>query len=538
MNYTPFSYRFATNYAPKDEEFKKISQLIVEPLEQLRSLDTEISKLQRSIDELSAKRKQLNDFIVPHQALLSPIRRIPQEVLREIFVQCLPTGHDSVMSCQDTPLLLGRVCSSWRSISRDTPMLWSSIFISIPEPTTREREGVDMGVLIQAVTDWLERSGTLPLSITLFHMHVLPAERDLVQYLMLLCDRCKHIDLSLSTTTYSLVASLTKEDVPLLESCSFRISDMDDVASKHISLVNSNPFNIFHAPRLRRLLTPSSMTPRDGNWSALTEVIIVEGSPPLPFGLRVDLALDLLRHCVNLVICTMTLSEGHTSVSGHPTLTLPGLKSLVIYGGREIGPFLGRLQLPVLRSLELTVYSFMTVTYHGSLYAFLGRTTTLESFTLSSSSLTRETLTDFIIHLPSITHLYLRTKGSWSNKEIIPFDNSVLAVLVATRERSLLPRLKVIESCPTSVSRDALLGFIKSRTTLASTYGVARLDRAGFELPYGEGEDILPAFSEIISGGTEIIITEGEKPLTPRRVVNPRRGVDYLIPRLNTAIGA
>ncbi|KAF9462685.1 hypothetical protein BDZ94DRAFT_1260505 [Collybia nuda] len=535
MSCSPFAHKLTTNYVPTIDEIAQISRLLVEPLDQLRRLDAEISRLQQSIDELTAKRQRLDEFITPHQALLSPIRRIPQEVLQEIFLRCLPTNHNSVMSCREAPLLLGRVCSLWRSLSMTMPALWSSIYISVPQPTTAAWEGVNIAVLTQAVTEWLSRSGTLPLSITLYHTTARTEEQPLVQYMVSLCSRWKHVDLSLSTFTYPLITSLTKEDVPLLESCSFRTPTLGLSATYDISF--KNPPEVLQAHCLRRLLIPSFMVPLNiPNWSALAEVLVVQGSFVTLHGLRIDAALSVLRHCQSLVVCTLALTEANISVNELPVVTVPNLKTLALHGGHGMGSFLERLRLPALCNLELKVNSVSIETNPVPLYSFLSRVVALESFTLTFAYQTRETLTALIARLPDIAQLFINIRGGWSSPERDKalFDDEVLALLEARKDNPVLPRLKAIECRPSSVSPDALFSFIESRTTYSSRFGVNRLDRVSFELPE-KGKDIFPALSEVVAEGTEVIITYEEKPPAPRWIFNPRGNLDRSVPRLSRA---
>ncbi|PFH46949.1 hypothetical protein AMATHDRAFT_125205, partial [Amanita thiersii Skay4041] len=57
----------------------------------------------------------------------SPIQRLSPEILAEIFAHCLNKLHSN--NIRHCPLLLCRVCSSWRALALHTPRLWSSLFI-------------------------------------------------------------------------------------------------------------------------------------------------------------------------------------------------------------------------------------------------------------------------------------------------------------------------------------------------------------------------------------------------------------------------
>ncbi|KAK1220966.1 hypothetical protein PQX77_016237 [Marasmius sp. AFHP31] len=155
---TRFDRVLDTNYAPSEEERSEIRALVVDPVDELRKLDQEITRLQ-------AQRDELNQFILKHRMLLSPFRRLPGDLWGEIFVRCLPDESLPVRSLVEAPLLFTSICHSWREIALSTPRLWNAIHISIPNPLSRyawllhdRTEGVKL---------WLTRSGSLPLTISL-----------------------------------------------------------------------------------------------------------------------------------------------------------------------------------------------------------------------------------------------------------------------------------------------------------------------------------------------------------------------------------
>ncbi|KAF8199990.1 hypothetical protein K438DRAFT_1516203, partial [Mycena galopus ATCC 62051] len=121
---SPFASRLGTNYCPEDTELPQIKALLVEPCLRLKGIDDEIAIMQKALKMLIEKRDALADYVAAHKALLSPLRRLPLDIIEEIFVACLPAHRNCVMSAQDAPVILGRVCSSWRSISLSTPRLW------------------------------------------------------------------------------------------------------------------------------------------------------------------------------------------------------------------------------------------------------------------------------------------------------------------------------------------------------------------------------------------------------------------------------
>ncbi|KAJ7229973.1 hypothetical protein GGX14DRAFT_327721, partial [Mycena pura] len=58
---------------------------------------------------------------------LSPMPRMPLDMLQNIFMHCLPPRLNCVMSDAEAPLLLGRVC-----LSQSTRQLWFRLHIVEP----------------------------------------------------------------------------------------------------------------------------------------------------------------------------------------------------------------------------------------------------------------------------------------------------------------------------------------------------------------------------------------------------------------------
>ncbi|KAF8979962.1 hypothetical protein BDQ17DRAFT_1291908 [Cyathus striatus] len=101
--------------------------------QELRCIDTEIDQLQRQLDLLQEKRSGIHDFAEQHRALLSPVRKLTRDIVEEIFIACLPEDRNPYMSAMEAPVLLTRICSSWRRITLSTPRIWSAIYIALPD---------------------------------------------------------------------------------------------------------------------------------------------------------------------------------------------------------------------------------------------------------------------------------------------------------------------------------------------------------------------------------------------------------------------
>jgi hypothetical protein len=166
---SPFSAFLRTNYSPTEKERGGIITFCLQPLQDIQDIQTEVRELEMRINDLCIKRQRLQALVDDHQALLSPIRKLPPEVLQIIFVECIdPYPSYPVMHPASAPLVLGRVCSGWRQVAYRTPALWNCIHIVIPYDRINSVASGLADLRLQAMKEWLARSGALPLHLSLY----------------------------------------------------------------------------------------------------------------------------------------------------------------------------------------------------------------------------------------------------------------------------------------------------------------------------------------------------------------------------------
>ena len=163
------------------------------------------AKLRRQkLHRTSKKRKASSNWIQLLEEL-SPINRLPREVLAEVFVQCLPEIElwpkiEGVSTCQDiAPLLLCSVCSTWRALALSTPRLWQRLFLRFTKVTRTIR----VEEVITMMHAWIEQSGVLPLTLRLeaclLHGHPAEFQAMICAVLLVLShysSRWEHVDFS------------------------------------------------------------------------------------------------------------------------------------------------------------------------------------------------------------------------------------------------------------------------------------------------------------------------------------------------------
>ncbi|KAJ3756999.1 hypothetical protein EV360DRAFT_84430 [Lentinula raphanica] len=156
LSCSPFIESMGTNYAPSPDEILELKALLIQPYAELARLESEIARA-------LCEKEKISSFIEAHRALMSPVRQIPEEVLAEIFLHCLPTDRNfAIRSLDEAPLLLTTICRDWRRVALDTPRLWSTLHVYLPPHLSTQA----ISRRAAGISTWLGRSGTLPLSIS------------------------------------------------------------------------------------------------------------------------------------------------------------------------------------------------------------------------------------------------------------------------------------------------------------------------------------------------------------------------------------
>ncbi|KAK7022456.1 hypothetical protein R3P38DRAFT_1118827 [Favolaschia claudopus] len=131
---------------------------------EIAALSSEIEAQKAILDDLIGRRSRAQRNL---NAVLDPMARLPLELQSKIFVHCLCSYEDEGASRPDpklAPMLVSNVCQLWRDIALSTPELWTHL----------RMEGSPRGENhSQFYEIWLERSGPLPVSLTLASTSVL-----------------------------------------------------------------------------------------------------------------------------------------------------------------------------------------------------------------------------------------------------------------------------------------------------------------------------------------------------------------------------
>ncbi|KAF7966190.1 hypothetical protein HWV62_39718 [Athelia sp. TMB] len=323
---SPLPTRIGTNYAPTAFERLHIQSAIADVEPGLAQLDSALEHLKAAQERLLLKRSALQQYATAHAALLSPIHRVPPEILAAIFEYLLPEWDSAN---QRSRMLPSHVCKRWRELSLSTPYFWSEISVVV--------DSWHIGHKLERAEAWLARSGSLPLTVQLsFHAPVCRAQwQSALDLLLPHSKRWRHLSIY-STVPTGLVG--LKDNLPMLEGLHAEFP----LWPEHV-LFESAPKLDHVRMKANELLNGASLP-----WTQLTVLYVTHSS--------VQQALDILKKLPNLVSYMLTLSTllDIDPVAGPyevPPLRLVNLKHLEVAAKAakdSISGFHESLELPAL----------------------------------------------------------------------------------------------------------------------------------------------------------------------------------------------
>ncbi|KAK0202506.1 hypothetical protein DFS33DRAFT_906031 [Desarmillaria ectypa] len=158
-----FTRLLQTNDPPAEDSdaTRTIPDMIAQAADDILLAEKEIASFQAKIMEKKAEIRALRRVIDDCNTVLSPIRRLPTDVVLEIFQSVVQEKYD-VFDITNGPWLLTHICKPWRTLACTYGALWSSANI-----TNAVSYGETLSVKDPAMLLWtaLKRSGTFPLSV-------------------------------------------------------------------------------------------------------------------------------------------------------------------------------------------------------------------------------------------------------------------------------------------------------------------------------------------------------------------------------------
>ncbi|KAF9006977.1 hypothetical protein BDQ17DRAFT_1351187 [Cyathus striatus] len=575
--------RLHTNYAPTDGEAREIQASLSAPARKISNLDEQILRMKQVLDKLSLEREQLDNDVNAHRALLAPARRLPHDILREIFIRCLPEGRNATMSVTEAPILLGRVCSLWRSIAYTTPRLWSTIHIPVAVPNNLDDVDMFDRPRLEALEEWLTRSGACPLNISLSCRPTRPeCVQRLLEILISFSDRWRNVRFVIPNSCLQLLANLTDQDVPRLHTTVIEISrhenwhaSQEPLYSPSNSSISPTDLKMLDAPSVRNIslldFGPQMLRLTSRRWQELTHLTVEFSTWRGLLGISMDDVPHLFEKCSNLRSCHLQLSG--TLTERITRITVPLLTKLCITEGFDADAtgLFKCLEFPSLRHISFRKQNFPpspptpplmgqipleNISPKVSLITLLSRATArVETLRINSSSLSFEDTVECLRLTPHLTRLsfdipddFFWTKQSWTNLPYYPHSPPLdghRAVLSDALLQNLMPGPGKSELCPQLetfecgsgrgfFTEQGVLDFIRARAAKSSN----KMRRVSVWFSVEKKLDIAAELSSIICAGLDVDLHYPPSyKLPPRKPYTPWDGIPVsLIPRPASAM--
>ncbi|KAF7376676.1 hypothetical protein MSAN_00084600 [Mycena sanguinolenta] len=481
---SPFAPRFNTNYIPTDEEIGRIRADLV-------SHTQELTRIDERMRELSAERDKIQAYIDSHKELISYPRRLPPDIVREIFVACLPSMY-AVTSVREAPLVLCQICSAWRTIALSTPRLWSSLHLPIDFVLSKKEQRMP------AVARWLELSGACPISFSLLGEGqdwglTQPLPEDVTAFSKIVIESSNRwCNVEFSHVSETVVLALAGAETPLLESLK--------VTAPALFL---RQLDLFQAPGLRAVamhtLGPEQLDEivldMPLRWDRLTHLNLDSTGPGSPSqGLSLGNVFILLERCPQLVSFAFranSLLNQADSISN--LISLPFLKSFIVFEpgiveASSIARLFEQLFTPELRQLHVPTISPPTPPLTNFLVNIGTMSPLLESLSITLESFSPTALTGGLKCLASLTKLTTLSTARydpWGQPAYASHPENLFALL-ASSEPVLCPQLQELRvQSSNTLSKDVLTEFIHKRMDLTPQLRKLKIEmqRSGWSAP-------------------------------------------------------
>lgn len=335
---------------PDDLETQEIT-LEIEDLE--KRLHPDDSATDTAVASESHRERDLEQHLAFCRALIAPLRRLPSELLLEIYRIIIASVRRRSPSPKEqlhptrALMVLSHVCSFWRSVILSTTTFWNDIRIP-----SLFRNGGDA----RLVEMHLQYSASSPLDIEIHYFggnrnpHMVNA-RDILNGLILHCERWRRV-LVIGVMTWE---ALSSEFLRTSQTQSLRFPLLEALYIQDSNHSGFNPFSTADLPRLQTMelhgYNPSSFPFRQ-----LTSLTLVLDRRETT---AYQLPRDLAKHFPNLEHLRLVGEFDFLPEAGGPDLepVLPKLKSLVLELYSRPMPFLSifltTISLPALHSVEI-----------------------------------------------------------------------------------------------------------------------------------------------------------------------------------------
>lgn len=447
-----FRYLMESNIVPSELETRQMKDLLLEEDAHLSDLNAQMVQLQASLQALAIQRSQRCARIRSYKAAISGVRRLPPEIVAEIFLRCCPESPILPLRPTDSHMVVTQICSGWRKVAIGFPELWHKLSL-----VGRADEQATQSKALACAKGWIGRAGPLPLEVHIANFTGPTLIDDIIRPH---ANRFREIaisDLPLSpflaipSNSFSLLESLTLSAHPhgSEDTAKYLLDATLDSAPKlHDFTLQGYVFN----PATIRL-----------PWAQLTRLQILD-TPVTP-----NTCLAVLEMCTSLVSCRFEIITSVDAITFNPSsLLLPHLSTLNLVEAEpqwiahsttarhSVTAVIDCLDLPALKDLTLPLHT------SEACDAFIDLASrskfSLEKLTISPASVW---FSEVLEQTSSLSDVLEQTPS------LLSFDYNFLemntGVLYKMSRYELLPELQTLRVCFNGQRQAELAAMIDNR---------------------------------------------------------------------------
>ncbi|KZP19249.1 hypothetical protein FIBSPDRAFT_1025395 [Athelia psychrophila] len=391
-----------------------VHNTISSAIRDVSQLDLEMSRLEAGLAEIRLKRDENQKYIIAHKALVSTIRRVPAEIIAEIFIQCL----------RGRPMIsphLAAICRRWRSIIFSSSRVCTTLSLVV-KPWHLDSQ-----------TAWakmcLSHSGEYPLSIDLRGSTSENGIRSLMEVLV-----------ARSEQWHTLHLSPLWGAIDCLDGAVNRLHRLENLSfGRDMPFIPKNIQAVFAtAPRLcslRLFAVRAGLIPQLP-WKQLQVLKIG--------GIEAEDCLDIMEHTSNLIKCDIVTNRAPTrgTVFRPRVTTLPLVRSMSLQLTKDYNSttasFLSTIYLPVIEDLHITCDVSETEITNG-LLSLISDGTLVKLALKSPRTITAANMVAILRAAPTLQELSLKQNSAscLSSRFLERFNGPIASCLV--------PKLQKIE---------------------------------------------------------------------------------------------
>lgn len=314
--------------------------------------DDQLAIIDNIIADLSAKRTETIKTIETHEialfklkSLSAPYRRIPPEIINEIFMCCIPNdesnGAPNLEPWFNALQIFTQVCHLWSDIAKNHPKIWKYLDLDLTA------QGLKKAIYILKKWSYIMPVNNLHLRINSTHAIIMMPRAKKLYQILNNNQRLQSLALTVAGLyLFSHLRTLALNFLPNLEK--FQIAELGHIFGPETIL--DIPIYL-HAPKLKGLImSVTCITFMDPRNLQMIKCLSLKSNSHM-----IDNFLEILHKCPNLTECRINMTGIGTSLEildeNSPIVSLCHLTQFFLFLHEAIPILISKINAPEITTL-------------------------------------------------------------------------------------------------------------------------------------------------------------------------------------------